>query len=89
MTILGRNNLRYIYTTSRNKDETIIELWDKYFNEGTIQIVKRRDNQEITFTFIQVLIFYFDFKMYIILEVLGTQMTFWESINSLKVFKSS
>ena len=89
MTILGRNNLNYIYTTSRNKDETIIELWDNYFNEGTIQIVKRRDNQEITFTFIQFLILYFDFKMCVILEVVGTQMTFWESINSLKVFKSS
>ena len=89
MTILGRNNLRYLYTTSRNKDETIIELWDNYFNEGTNQIVKRRDNQEITFTFIQFLILYFDFKMCVILEVVGTQMTFWESINSLKVFKSS
>ena len=76
MNILGRNNLRYLYITSRNKDETIIELWDNYFNEGTNQIVKRRDNQEITFTFIQFLIFYFDFKMYIILEVVGTQMNF-------------
>ena len=75
MTILGTNNLRYLYTTSRNKDETIIELWDNYFNEGTNQIVKRRDNQEITFSFIQFLIFYFDFKMCVILEVVGTQMT--------------
>ena len=89
MTILGRNNLRYLYTTSRNKDETIIELWDNYFNEGTNQIVKRRDNQEITFTFIQFLILYFDFKMCVILEVVGTQIAFWDSINGLKVFKSS
>ena len=76
MTILSRNNLRYLYNTSRNKDETIIELWDNYFNEGTIQIVKRMDNLEITFTIIQFLILYFDFKMCVILEVVGTQMTF-------------
>ena len=53
------------------------DLWDNYFKKVTIQIVKRRDNQETTFTCIQFLILlYFYFKMCGILEVVGTQMTF-------------
>ena len=76
VTMLDRSNLRFLYTTSRNNDEKIIDLWDNYFKKGTIQIIKRRDNQETTFTFIQFLRFHFYYKLCVILEVVGTQMTF-------------
>ena len=59
MTMLDRSNLRFLYTTSRHNDEKMIDLWDNYFKKGTIQIIKRRYNQETTFTFIQFLKFHF------------------------------
>ena len=34
---------------TRNNDEMIIDIWDSYFKKGTIQNVKRRDNQETSF----------------------------------------
>ena len=36
---------------TKNNEEMIIDIWDHYFKKGTIQIVKRRDNQETNFIF--------------------------------------
>ena len=36
---------------TRNNDEMIIDIWNSYFKKVTIQIVKRRDNQETSVSF--------------------------------------
>ena len=66
VSMLDGSNLRFLYTTSRNNDEKWL----------TIQIIKRRDNQETTFTFIQFLRLHFYYKLNVVLEVVGIQMTF-------------